>query len=180
MMAWNTLQKNIVRGDKMANVSLEIVKFCAEEVERQRAKPIAVYWMADAWMFALGWYNDKTQYAHPKFTWDLIQEFGKKVDPEKNKEGFRTCSVVVVDDEGIRQSFPPHDQVPNLMKQLFPDGSLAFVLQTLKPEEVYKQFQEIHPFRDGNGRTGKIIFNWLNGTLEYPVMPPNFWGIANP
>lgn len=35
----------------------------------------------------------------------------------------------------------------------------------------------------GNGRTGKILLNWLNGTLLNPIFPPaDFWGrpIQNP
>jgi len=48
------------------------------------------------------------------------------------------------------------------------------------PAEAYREFQEIHPFRDGNGRVGKIVFNLLNGTLHDPQMPPNFFNCANP
>lgn len=44
----------------------------------------------------------------------------------------------------------------------------------------YKEFEDIHPFVDGNGRTGKILYNWLNGTLKVPTIPFNWWGIANP
>ena len=47
-------------------------------------------------------------------------------------------------------------------------------------EHAYHIFQMIHPFRDGNGRTGKILFNWLRGSLNYPEMPPNFFDCANP
>jgi fido (protein-threonine AMPylation protein) len=44
----------------------------------------------------------------------------------------------------------------------------------------YFEFEQIHPFKDGNGRTGKILYNYLCGTLDDPIMPPNFWGGNNP
>jgi Fic/DOC family len=42
------------------------------------------------------------------------------------------------------------------------------------PEEFYQRFEEIHPFFDGNGRVGAIIYNWLKGSLADPVHPPAF------
>jgi fido (protein-threonine AMPylation protein) len=53
----------------------------------------------------------------------------------------------------------------------------------MAPLEAYVEYEEIHPFVDSNGRTGKIILNYLNGTLLDPIFPPNdIWGdwISNP
>ena len=51
---------------------------------------------------------------------------------------------------------------------------------TFTPEEAYFEFEYIHPFRDGNGRTGKIILNLLNRSMSDPIWPTNKWGIRNP
>lgn len=36
------------------------------------------------------------------------------------------------------------------------------------------------PFADGNGRTGKILHNWLLGTLNDPVLVTDYFGGGNP
>ena len=45
----------------------------------------------------------------------------------------------------------------------------------MTPEEAYKEFQIIHPFEDGNGRVGKIIYNKLKNSLDNPTFPPIFF-----
>jgi len=39
-------------------------------------------------------------------------------------------------------------------------------------KEFYFAFEEIHPWPDGNGRVGSILFNLLNGTISNPIHPP--------
>jgi fido (protein-threonine AMPylation protein) len=40
--------------------------------------------------------------------------------------------------------------------------------------EFYQEFETLHPFNDGNGRVGAILFNLLNGTLSDPIVPPPY------
>lgn len=40
------------------------------------------------------------------------------------------------------------------------------------PEEFYFYFEEIHPWDDGNGRVGTILFNYLKNKIMTPVHPP--------
>lgn len=47
-------------------------------------------------------------------------------------------------------------------------------------DDWYLAYEAIHPFGDGNGRTGKILHNWLMGTLEEPVLVDDYFGGGNP
>jgi hypothetical protein len=103
----------------------------------------------------------------------MIIGWAKMIDPSANKgtQTFRTGSIYIGWEE--RPAI-------NLDRQM--ENWLAAVNEGYyeSADYAYKAFEEIHPFWDGNGRTGKIIFNWLNDTLRKPTWPINFWGISNP
>lgn len=65
---------------------------------------------------------------------------------------YRDCGVRVGD-----YLAPPHEEVPGLMRAFFK------ALPDLDSWEAHNRFQKIHPFRDLNGRTGRLI--WLHKAL---------------
>ena len=125
-----------------------------------------VLWMLDAWSYARAlpahFEGNRLEKTH-------MEEIGKRVEIERNEGGFRDNAVFVGGQEGSK--------VENLHEEL---DTLLAKQGDLTPEEFYRAFQGIHPFFDGNGRTGKIVLNWLNGTMDEPVMPPNFFNCSNP
>ena len=151
---------------------MTVITYCTEEVSRQGHDIRAwdgvqrTAWMLNAWAYALA----QQQAGREPDIHDL-EAIGSLVEPHKNHNGFRTVNVWV----GTRPCPPPHELHTRL--------TTLYAQDTLTPLDFYRQLLEIHPFVDGNGRTGKIILNWLNDTLLRPIFPPNdFWGrpIRNP
>lgn len=150
-----------------------VVAYCAQEVMRQghnttRLNGIwRVSYMLDAWCEAL-----EAKGRNDPLGLGMIEMWGRLVEPDLNADGFRTCHVVV---GGHR--CPPPERVFPLLTTLIEQKDV------LAPWDFYRGLLEIHPFRDGNGRTGKIVVNFLLNALMAPVFPPaDFWGhpIQNP
>lgn len=162
---------------------LTIIEYCTEEVRRQGhdTKTLdgidRVSWMLSAWSYAL---YEKDFAVSKKYdvTERDIEELGRLVEPDKNNCGYRQIGVGVKQDNKLVKLFPDWPEVPNLLIALLDKQA------DLAPFDFYRAFLEIHPFADGNGRVGKILLNWKNGSLEKdPIFPPaDFWGapILNP
>ena len=59
------------------------------------------------------------------------------------------------------------------LEQYINDASMSDVDPLVKMAVIHHQFESIHPFSDGNGRTGRIVnilYLVLNGLLDYPVL----------
>lgn len=162
-------------GDKQ----LKVVAYCAEEVRRQMDTPLHVGYMIEAWELA---WAKTVMYPSP-ITVELVEAIGLNVEPNENRYGFRHVDVRVGFDVKMRWQDVPRAMV-NLCEAWTErriDGFNHPEAGEVGPaERFYFEFEQIHPFRDGNGRTGKVLYNAIKGTLDAPVWPPNFWGSSNP
>lgn len=161
--------------------NMSIRSFIMDEVERQgwkRGSPdfwFRVGAMRAAWAHALGAHDavgyDPIESNGPYISLEAVRIWGMLVEPEVNARGWRDCDVQVGGD-----ICPPWQEVPTRMAAWATNANLS----EMTVDEKYLAFEKIHPFRDGNGRTGKIIHNWLLGTLEEPVLIKDYFGGGNP
>ena len=97
---------------------------------------------------------------------------------ERNEAGFRRLPGTTLKDGAGRIVYTPPDpdRVPTLMADLerFVNADAMFDADPLiRMALIHHQFESIHPFYDGNGRTGRIInvlFLVKEGLLEIPVL----------
>lgn len=166
----------------MTTYTRQQVQFASIECKLQMSGELSVAWMLDGLTYAIE--NSKQWDDGPMRlpTVDDVLAIGKLVEPNVNvvsdrNGGFRTVDVRVGYDVKA-----PWEEVPRLMVALMealreppysPREGIS--VPVLTPDTFFKEYEEIHPFRDGNGRSGVILFNWLNGTLAHPVWAPNFW-----
>ena len=85
----------------------------------------------------------------------------------------RTRSVGGINAQGKVIPFaPPHDMVKELMEQLFDWVKISKTQMLIRSSIFHYEFEFIHPFADGNGRTGRLwqtallaswkpIFEWI-------------------
>ena len=164
---------------KWLRVNPSIRSFILGEVERQY-HPIGtdeyssrVEQMTNAWQWALESKNERP-------TMDDMLHCAYIIEPELNHQGFRTTGVWIANREGA-----DYTQVPHMVTELWthiediePVQGRTNGLNTA--DDFYLEFEVIHPFGDGNGRTGKLIHNWILGTLDKPVLVYDYFGGGNP
>jgi Fic family protein len=98
---------------------------------------------------------------------------------ESNKAGFRSLpGTALKRNDGVVVYTPPQtlDEITQLMDNLerfINDESLCDLDPLIKMTIIHHQFESIHPFYDGNGRTGRILiilYLVLSELLDLPIL----------
>lgn len=85
----------------------------------------------------------------------------KGLVPENGR--FRSKGVGIFDGEQLIHMAPPADLVPKLIADLFEWYKNSEVHPLIKSAIFHYEFEFIHPFADGNGRTGRMWHSLLLG-----------------
>lgn len=98
---------------------------------------------------------------------------------ERNNAGFRKLSGTALKDNAGRTVYTP-PQEPDVIKVMMSDlerfindASVFPVDPLIKMALIHHQFESIHPFYDGNGRTGRILnvlYLVKEGLLNIPIL----------
>lgn len=110
-------------------------------------------------------------------TSSVIKEIQKML--EHNSAGFRSVpGTALKRSDGKTVYTPPQDKQTILelmdnLERFINDDRLSELDPLIKLAIIHHQFESIHPFYDGNGRTGRIIcvlYLVLTGCLDLPIL----------
>ena len=98
---------------------------------------------------------------------DLLKAHGVMMQALMDNPGrYRTGGVGVFSEQGCVHMAPPADRVPTLMAELFAWLKTSKDHLLIRSCVFHYEFEFIHPFIDGNGRTGRLWQSLILGKLN--------------
>lgn len=139
--------------------------WCYAECERQHAvTPRDISGMWTAWLYA----KAVSERVDSTIDESVIRVLGMYVDDAANPGGrFRTGPAVFMNGGTALPANRIEDMLARLLYAWEANGGMT-------PDIFYQELMYIHPFKDGNGRVGALVYNILNGTIDNPVTPPEY------
>jgi len=148
----------------MGVVSREVKDWALAEVVRQQAPRHYMWGMVDAWVYATDMAPNGVTSYHLLQLSMRVRLFTEQPTWRRTPVSFR--------DGGSATAWEHIPRQVGLLTDAMADGCQS----EDEANEYVKRFLDIHPFEDGNGRVGSVLYNLLMGTLEHPQMMPYYYG----
>lgn len=145
---------------------MNIVQYIRESCEIQNAtEPEDYIGMSLAYEYALNkmWLEKGITLERSKFIWinDLFTLI-YLIHGKREMANFRSQPAIFANG---RQALSPQ-RIPAQVNMLLEQQA------NIPVNEFYWIFEEIHPWQDGNGRVGSLLWNVLNNSILDPLHPP--------
>jgi Fic family protein len=93
--------------------------------------------------------------------WDdrAIHDIHRTIAPHVHGGGYREGDVQIGGSTKLTAAYvaPPAEKVPSLMSNLVDYANRSPDSPLIKAALIHAQFETIHPYEDGNGRTGRVL-----------------------
>ncbi|MEO0541015.1 MAG: Fic family protein [Cyanobacteria bacterium P01_A01_bin.105] len=161
-----TYHSNAIEGNTLTQSETELVLSRGITVG---GKTLAEHLEAVGHKEAIDYIEALAQADTPIGEWEIRQIHNlviRKLSPSEADQ-YRQLDVKAA---GTDHTYPPHYQIPQLMTEF-----AQWLNDTQQPPldyatEAHYRFVTIHPFRDGNGRTGRLLMNLLLLKAGYPTV----------
>lgn len=168
---------------------VKVANACAVECVRQKVHVRELGFLLGAY----DWWYEKCadwtsifvgeHYAPQPISVEQILTLGSFIEPGKNRHGFRKTPVTFQNGGSSCHASAIPEQMDKFIEncnafKMDPPPKVSSHDMMVDFESLAKaltkEFLWIHPFADGNGRTGFLLWNWLMGTLDEPTALPDF------
>lgn len=151
----------------MQSLTMDQILWCAQNCERQQSGEMSVYKMCDTLALMR---QRRALYGSAILDHTMISEIAYRIAP---RNGGTYRDTYVTRSGEIRIIGVDPRKIPDAMETLLVAYSNPMFEMTAI--EFTREFLEIHPFIDGNGRSSAIIYNYINDTLDEPVDHPDYY-----
>lgn len=157
---------NAIEGNTLSYAETYSIVFVDDSLLLKNVKPRELYETINL-KYALSYSLDHIE----RFDSGFIIEIGKQVNKNITEiTGYRKVPVFI---KGADFVPPKPEFVPSQMSELIYQYENNNLVSIENIANFHIQFEHIHPFEDGNGRTGRILLNHqLLSNDEIPVVIP--------
>lgn len=165
----NTFNSNAIEGNKLTiddvyNILLTN-NFIVNEANNKDYQETVNH--KEAWKNIINFINNDNHRINNDFIINLNQIINQNI---MYIGGYRLGGMKII---GSDKTFPHPSEVNELMNQFIDDYNQLLTKPNISYEEIaasHIEYINIHPFPDGNGRTGRLLTNILLLVHDYPPM----------